>query len=102
MLFFQNRSVNASNNPSWSGNGTMLLAGTMYFHQCVTTGSDTGQGCTSGAFNDQLSLGGTTGSSTYVLGDIVVDQLNVGGSGQITMDLNPSAAYTTLKATLLQ
>jgi hypothetical protein len=105
ILFFQDRGVNAGNNPSWSGNGGMLLAGTMYFHQCVNTGVDTGQGCdfTAGnAFNDKLSLGGTSGSNTYVLGDIITDQLNVGGSGQIVMDLNPSAAYTTLKAALVQ
>ena len=102
ILFFQNRSVNASNNPNWSGNGSMLLAGTMYFHQCKTSGADSGLGCVGGAYHDILGLGGTTGSSTYVLGDIIVDQLNVGGSGQIVMDLNPSAAYTTLKAALVQ
>jgi hypothetical protein len=103
ILFFQNRAVNAGNNPSWGGNGSMLLAGTMYFHQCVTSGSDTGQNCdTSGAYNDKLSLGGTSGSSTYVLGDIIVDKLDVGGNGQIVMDLNPSSANTTLKAALVQ
>jgi hypothetical protein len=102
ILFFQNRSVNASSNPSWSGGGSMLLAGTMYFHQCVSGGSDTGLGCTGSVWNDQLTLGGNSGSSTYVLGDIIVDQLHVGGSGQIIMDLNPSAAYTTLKAALVQ
>jgi hypothetical protein len=103
ILFFQDRAVNASNNPTWSGNGSMLLAGTMYFHQCVTSGADTGQGCSAAsAYNDVLSLGGTSGSSTYVLGDTIADWLSVGGSGQIVMDLNPSAAYTTLRATLLQ
>ncbi len=102
ILFFQNRSVNAGNNPSWSGGGSMLLAGTMYFHQCVSGGSDTGLGCSGSVWNDQLSLGGNSGSSTYVLGDIIVDQLHVGGSGQIVMGLYPSAAYTTLKAALVQ
>jgi Flp pilus assembly protein TadG len=89
VLFFQAHSVNATNNPNWGGGGSMLLAGTMYFHQ-------------TGGFNDKLGLGGNSGSSTYVLGDIIVDQLDVGGSGQIIMDLNPSAAYSTLKASLLQ
>lgn len=103
ILFFQNRAVNATDNPSWSGGGSMLLAGTMYFHQCVTAGSDTGLGCSAAnAYNDQLGLGGNAGSSTYVLGDIIVDQLSVGGSGTIVMDLNPSAAYTTLKAALVK
>jgi len=94
--------VNAGTNPSWGGGGSSLMAGTMYFHQCVTSGSDTGQGCVSGAFNDQVSLGGGSGSSTYVLGDIIADQLQLQGNSSITMDLNPSAAYTTLKASLLQ
>ena len=102
ILFFQNRAVNAGNNPSWSGNGSMLLAGTMYFHQCVTSGSDTGQGCVGTAYNDLFSLGGTPSSSTYVLGDVIVDQLSLSGNAGLTMDLNPSAAYTTLKASLLQ
>jgi Putative Flp pilus-assembly TadE/G-like len=102
ILFFQNRSVNAGSNPSWGGNGGMLLAGTMYFHQCVSGGSDTGIGCTGTVWNDQLTLGGSSGSNTYVLGDIIVDQLHVGGNGQIVMDLNPSAAFTTLKAALVQ
>ena len=102
ILFFQNRAVNAGNNPGWSGGGDTLLAGTMYFHQCVTSGSDTGVGCVSGAFNDQMNLFGNPGSSTYVLGDIVIDQLKLGGGGSIVMDLNPSAAATTLKAALVQ
>ena len=81
----------------------MLLAGTMYFHQCVTTGTDTGQGCdTVNAYTDQFSLGGTPSSSTYVLGDIIVDELSLSGNSGLTMDLNPSAAYTTLKAALVQ
>ena len=102
ILFFQNRSVNAGNNPSWGGGGSMLLAGTMYFHQCVTTGGDTGLGCVSGAYNDLLSLGGTPSSSTYVLGDVIADQLSLSGNAGLTMDLNPSATFTTLKAALLQ
>jgi len=89
VLFFQSHSATSAA-PTWNGNGGVLLAGTMYFH-------DTG-----GSYTELLSLGGTSGSSTYVLGDIIVDQLHVGGNGQIVMDLNPSAANTTLKAALVQ
>ena len=102
VLFFQDRAVNASNNPAWSGGGSNLLAGTMYFHQCVTTAPDTGQGCVSTAFHDQMNLFGNSGASTYVLGDIIVDQLSLGGGGSIVMDLNPSTTSSTLKASLLQ
>ncbi len=103
MLFFQKRSVNASINPSWGGGGQFLLSGTMYFHQCTTSGADTGLGCTSAtAYNDVLNLQGGSGSGTYVLGQIVADQISLGGNSSITMDLNPSTVYTTLKASLLQ
>jgi hypothetical protein len=74
----------------------------MYFHQCVTSGADTGQGCVSSAFNDVFQLQGGSGSNTYVLGDIIVDQMQLGGNSSIIMDLNPTAAFTTLKASLLQ
>jgi len=87
-LFFQDRAVNAGNNPSWGGGGASLLAGTIYFHQ-------------SAGYNDKMSLGGGSGTNTYVLGDIIVDQLQLGGNSSIIMDLNPSAAYTTLKAALV-
>jgi len=103
ILFFQNRGQNAGTNPDWGGGGAMLLAGTMYFHQCVTTGSDTGRGCSFGsAYNDQTTLGGGSGSTTYVLGDIITDKLNLHGNSGITMDLNPTPANTTLKAALVQ
>ena len=80
----------------------MLLAGSMYFHQCVLSAPDTGLGCNSNAFNDQLKMGGNPGSSTYVLGDIIADQLYLHGTANLIMDLNPTAAYTTLKAALVQ
>lgn len=102
ILFFQDRGLATASSPSWDGGGASLLAGTIYFHQCVTSGTDTGQGCSSSAYGDQMTLGGNSGSSTYVLGDIIVDQLQLGGTSGITMDLNPSAAYTTLKAALVK
>jgi hypothetical protein len=49
-----------------------------------------------------MTLGGNSGSTTYVLGDVIVDQLQLQGTSGITMDLNPSASFTTLKASLLQ
>jgi hypothetical protein len=100
ILFFQNRAVAA--NPSWQGGGVFLLSGSMYFHQCVTSGSDTGTGCSNSAYTTQMTLGGNPGSGTYVLGDIIVDQLSLSGTPNITMDLNPNAAYWVLKASLLQ
>ncbi|HET9400811.1 MAG TPA: pilus assembly protein TadG-related protein [Candidatus Acidoferrales bacterium] len=102
LLFFQNRTQNAGTNPNFGGGGTLLVAGTMYFHQCKTSGTDIGTGCVSGAYNDQVSLGGSSGGSTYVLGDIITDQLQLGGTPGISMTLNPNPAFFILKATLLR
>jgi hypothetical protein len=102
-LFFQNRAQNADTNPNWTGGGQFLLSGTMYFHQCVTSGSDIGVGCsTSSAYNDSVLLGGNSGSGTYVLGQVVADKVRLGGTSGLTMDLNPSSVYSILKASLLQ
>jgi hypothetical protein len=102
-LFFQNRAKNANTNPQWQGGGQFLLSGTMYFHQCVTSGSDTGTGCsTASAFNDNVSLGGNSGSGTYILGQIIADQVTLGGTSGLTMDLNPTTVYNILKASIFQ
>jgi hypothetical protein len=103
ILFFQNRSTSAPVIPSWQG-GTyqFLLSGSMYFHRCVTSGPDTGTGCdTVDAFNDQFRFGGGSGLDTFFLGNIVTDKLDLTGA-QMTIDLNPSAGYWVLKASLLQ
>jgi hypothetical protein len=47
-------------------------------------------------------LGGGSSTNTFVVGDIVTDELSLGGNSQIEMDLNPNALYYVLKASLLQ
>jgi len=102
-LFFQNRGQNAGTAPKWNGGGQFLLAGTMYFHQCVTTGTDTGTGCSNtNAFNDVFNLQGNSASNTYILGQIIVDQLGLGGNTGLVMDLNSNTAYNILKASIFQ
>jgi len=100
-LFFQDRSATGVN-PNWGGNGQFLLAGTMYFHSCNS--SATGVDCktTTPYYTDFLTLGGTSGSGTYVLGDVVTDKLELGGTSALTMDLNSNVAFSILKATLLR
>lgn len=100
-LFFQDRS-GRNLQPSWGGGGQFLLAGTMYFHSCNASGTGVGCGTPPTYYNDIFSLIGNSGSGTYVLGSIVTDNLTLGGTSGITMDLNPTKYYTTLKATLLQ
>ena len=110
ILFFQDRGNAATPGAknqvqaSWGGGGQFLLAGTMYFHQCVISAADTGTSCdtTTPAFNVQFTLGGGSGSTTYVLGEIIADQLNLGGGGVISMHLSPNTKFNILKASLLQ
>lgn len=100
-LFFQDRS-GQSVDPSWGGGGQFLLAGTMYFHSCNASGTGTGCGAPPTYYNDILSLSGNSGSGTYVLGSIVADNLTLGGTSGITMDLNPNKSYSTMKVSILQ
>jgi len=87
ILFFQDRTTTGTG--QWGGGGQFLLAGTMYFHQ-------------NGTFNATFQLNGNPGSSTYILGEIIADKLSMSGTPNINMQLNPYAAYNTLKATLLR
>lgn len=107
MLFFQDRSANLAaahptKQPSWQGGGAFGLAGNLYFHYCASSTAGSGSGCSSSAYTDQFSLGGGSASNTFVVGDIVTDELSLGGNSQIEMDLNPNALYYVLKASLLQ
>jgi hypothetical protein len=111
ILFFQDRGTAATSsslvNADWGGGGQFLLAGTLYFHQCQisSTGTDIGTGCaarTPTPFNVQFSLSGNSSNGTYLLGEIITDQLQLGGSSAINMQLNPNPANNVLKVALLQ
>ena len=102
ILFFGNRST-AAVNPSWGGGGTAAALGSMYFHYCNSPdGAGLGTNCPSTAFTDNITLQGGSGSTSYVVGDIVTDELGLGGNPTIVMDLNPNALYYVYAATLLQ
>jgi hypothetical protein len=74
----------------------------MYFHHCNATGTGVGCGANPTYYDSIFQLQGVSGSSSYVLGDIITDNLDMGGNPTINMALNPNAAYNTLKATLLR
>jgi Putative Flp pilus-assembly TadE/G-like len=109
-LFFQDRSSDIGG--GWGGGGGFLLAGTMYFHMCNAAG--TGISCSAtvctrigscaagSSFGSNFTLQGSSGSASYVLGQIITDTLTMGGTPAINMSLNPNSTYTTLKASLLQ
>lgn len=104
ILFFQGRDTQPANQPTWQANGSFGLIGSIYFHSCASTSSsDSGANCDPTAFGDVFNLG--SGAKAYIVGDIVVDQLQLGqngGSSNITVSLNPNPQYYVLKASLLQ
>jgi hypothetical protein len=101
-LFFGARNLASSAN--WGGGGSFLLAGNMYFHQCKANGTGTAPCSAPGAggFGTTMSLQGGSGSSSYVLGEIVTDVLTLGGNSTIHMNLNPAAQYNIVLVQLLQ
>ncbi|HET9790958.1 MAG TPA: pilus assembly protein TadG-related protein [Candidatus Angelobacter sp.] len=91
-LFFQNRAAAAA--PSWGGGGQFLSSGFLYFHS--------GVGTTCGSNTSCLTLQGGSGAQSYTLGNIVVDELALGGNPQINMILNPTASFQIVRPTLLE
>jgi Putative Flp pilus-assembly TadE/G-like len=106
MLFFHDRDTQPAIQPKWRASGSFGLVGNVYFHYCnSSTSNATGSGanCDPNAFTNIFNLG--SGSPAYIVGDIVVDQLQLGqmgGPSTITVSLNPSTQYRVLKASLLQ
>jgi hypothetical protein len=87
LLFFQDRSVQNIQN-AYGGGGSSLAAGSMYFHESST-------------YTSHLQLQGNSGSTSFILGEIVTDTLGMGGTPTIDMVLNPSKTNSILKASLL-
>ncbi|MBZ5561757.1 MAG: hypothetical protein LAP13_04990 [Acidobacteriia bacterium] len=100
LLFFQDR-ANGDNHgqPSMQGGGGLVIAGTMYFHDCGSSAA--GADC-SGHYNAFLQFQGTSGSGTFLLGNITTDELITGGGGKVSMQLDSARVYTILKATLIE
>jgi hypothetical protein len=71
-----------------SGSGGLAFSGALYFH---STG-----------YQDVLSLAGNGSSGTFILGQIIADQLSVTGNGVINLALNPIPSTLVLKAAMLQ
>jgi hypothetical protein len=86
LLIFQDHADTTA--PLLTGSGSLITSGALYFH--------------STSYQDILNLSGGASSGSYFLGQIVVDQLNMSGSGLIKLALNPVPATSVLKAALLQ
>jgi Putative Flp pilus-assembly TadE/G-like len=86
ILFFQDHANTAQ--PTFSGSGSLSFGGSLYFH--------------SNSYSDILNLSGGSVSGTFILGNIVTDQLNLSGRAQINLQLSPVPSTYMLKATTFQ
>jgi hypothetical protein len=77
-----------STTPTLSGNGSLLFSGVYYFHA-------TGYGAT-------WTLSGNGCSNTFLVGEIVTDNLLMGGNACVKMSLNAGPTTNVLKVALLQ
>jgi hypothetical protein len=99
LVFFQDRANGYQNGQTnMQGGGGLAISGTLYAHNCPGSPS-----CNANTeYNAFVQLQGTPGSGTYILGEIVADQLVISGNGAIGMQLNPDAVYFILKASMLR
>lgn len=112
IVFFQNRSQTGG--IRFRGNPEMLIAGMTYVHRCRTDGVDSGTGCVSptspnctgggasSSFCSNVDFGGSSGSTTFVIGGIITDMLRVGGSSTLALSLNPGSPYIAYQASIFR
>lgn len=102
ILFFEDRTAAANNGTvkkstphSLGGNGSMTLLGTIYMTNTRATmlGDAT--------HYQELDITGTSGNSTIIQGEIIVDALGLSGNGTITMNLNSTPAYIVRQVALV-
>lgn len=74
--------------PIFTGSGSLSFSGALYFH--------------STSYTDKLSLSGGSSSGTFVIGEIVADEVSLTGSGAINLALNPAPSVELLKVAMLQ
>lgn len=101
ILFFQSRSNTGANAQAvLNGGGGLLLVGTMYFHDCPNSMTT---GCSASTdYQALVTLQGNSGTTTQVVGDIIADQLALGGNSTINMQLSPYSTLMFLRAGLLR
>jgi hypothetical protein len=82
LLFYQDR--NNTTPAALTGTGSLSFSGTLYFPSVT------------------LNIKGGSGTGTFILGQMVADQVNVTGGGAINMALNPASSTQLLKVGMLQ
>lgn len=86
LLIFQGHGNTST--PSLTGSGALSFAGALYFH--------------SDSYADVLSLSGGSTSGTFILGEIIADQVRLTGSGVIKLALNPAASMDVSKVAIFE
>ncbi len=86
LLMFMDHADTAS--PQLQGSGTLAYTGTLYFH--------------SSSYGTIFKIPGGTTTGTLIWGNVVTDQMQLTGSGALTMALNPAATTPIMKVSLLQ
>lgn len=101
VLFMVDRTVSTryAQTHQFQGGGGLTLAGTLYF---TNAPSPLKSELAGSADFQTLSLQGTPGSTTQVVGQIIVDSLHLGGNATINMTLNPNAAVPIRKLALIR
>ena len=69
----------------------------MYFHNCPNSPA-----CAPTDYKAFFDLQGGTGSTTYIYGNIITDELVLAGSSKISMQLNKNQTVNVVKVALLQ
>lgn len=95
ILFFQSHTTATSLTHSLQGGGGLSIKGTIYLTHLIPNIN------TDGTYQS-LSLQGTSGSTTKVQGEIIVDTLSLGGTSGITMNLSSLSCYTVRQIALVQ
>jgi hypothetical protein len=87
LLFFEAH-ANPAAQAAFGGSAGLAFSGTMYFHS------------TTAASPDVLSMSGAGTSGTFIVGEIVSDQVILSGSGTIKLALNPAATTSVSKVSI--
>jgi Flp pilus assembly protein TadG len=98
MLFFVDRSA-ATQNDNLGGGGNLTLFGTIYMTDTIAQMGQTSAATCSQ--NQIVAMGGNSGSTTTITGEIIVSMLNLDGTSGINMTLSPLSLVTIRQIALV-
>ena len=99
VVFMNSRNTNFAQTHLMQGGGGLTIAGTLYFTNSFLPNKSDLAG--SSAYQT-VSLQGTPGSTTQIVGQILSDSLLLGGNSTIRMTLNPNAVLPIRKLALIR